>query len=101
MVLIYKVNFDAAVFADLDASGVGVVVHNNKGEVMASLSARGPPVQDSEGAKALACRRAMKFAVEAGFSELILEGENKTVMKSLISPRPNKSCLGHKYEDIQ
>uniref|UniRef100_A0A7N2LRV2 RNase H type-1 domain-containing protein n=1 Tax=Quercus lobata TaxID=97700 RepID=A0A7N2LRV2_QUELO len=89
--LIYKVNFDAAVFADLDALGVGVVVRNDKGEVMASLSTKGPPVQDSEEAEALACRRAMEFAVEVGFLEVILEGDNVTVMKSLISLKPNSA----------
>ena len=101
MGLIYKVNFDAAVFADLEASGVGVVVRNDKGEVMASLAARGPPVRDSDEAETLACRRALEFAVEAGFSELILEGDNLTVMKSLISLKPNRSRLGHIVEEIQ
>ena len=83
--LIYKVNFDAALFADLDALGVGVVVRNDKGEVMASLSTKGPLVQYSEEVEVLAYRREMEFAVEAGFSEVILEGDNVTVMKSLIS----------------
>ena len=99
--LIYKVNFDAALFADLDALGVGVVVRNDKGEVMASLSTKGPLVQDSEEVEVLAYRRAMEFAVEVGFSEVILEGDNVTVMKSLISLEPNRSRLGHIYEDIQ
>ncbi|XP_050245646.1 uncharacterized protein LOC126693633 [Quercus robur] len=97
----YKVNFDAAVFADLDASGVGVVVRNDKGEVMASLAARGPLVRDSDETEMLACWRALEFAVEAGFLELILEGDNLTVMKSLISLKPNRSRLGHIFEEIQ
>ncbi|XP_075670320.1 uncharacterized protein LOC142640111 [Castanea sativa] len=99
--LSYKVNFDAAVFADADASGVGVVVRNDKGEAMASLSARGPPVQNSEEAEALACRRAMVFAVEAGFTDVVLEGDNNTVIKSIISLKRNRSRLSHMYEDIQ
>ena len=101
MGLTYKVNFDAAVFADLDASGVGVVVRNDKREVMASLPTKGPLVQDSEEVKALACQRAMEFVVEAGFSEVILEGDNVIVMKSLISLKPNRSRLGDIYKDIQ
>ena len=58
-------------------------------------------MRDSEEAEALACRRAMEFAVEVDFSELILEGDNMTVMKSLISLKPNRSRLGHIYEEIQ
>ena len=56
---------------------------------------------DSEKVEALACCRAMEFAMEVGFSELILEGDNMTVMKSLISLKPNWSPLGHTYEEIQ
>ena len=40
----YKLNLDVAVFAEIDASGVGVMVWNDKGEAMAALSARGPLV---------------------------------------------------------
>ena len=35
-------------FIGLNASGIGAVVHNDKGEVMVVLSAREPFVQDSE-----------------------------------------------------
>lgn len=83
--LSYKVNFDVAIFADINASGVGVVVRNDKVEVMASLSAKGPPVQDSEEAEALACQKVMEFAVDVGFTELVLEGNNRTIMKSHFS----------------
>ena len=68
---------------------------------MAALSARGPPVQNSEEAEVLASRRALEFAVETGFMELVLEGDNSTVMKSITSPQPNMSRLGHVYEDIK
>ena len=97
----YKINFDAAVFAEINASRVGVIVQNDKGEAMAALLARGPPVQDSEEAKVLAYRRAMEFMVEVGFTELVLEGDNNTVMKSINSPQSNMSRLGHVYEDIK
>ena len=95
----YKINFDAAVFVEINASSVGVIVRNDKGETMAALSASGPPVQDSKEAKVLACRRALEFAIEAGFTELVLEGDNSIVMKSIMSPQPNMSRLGHAYED--
>jgi len=40
----YKVNVDAAVFAKINTSGFGVVVRNERVEVMASLAAKGPPI---------------------------------------------------------
>ena len=51
----FKVNVDAAVFSEINASGFGVVVRNERAEVMASLVAKGPSVQDSEEAEVLAC----------------------------------------------
>lgn len=41
---------------------------------MAAMSAKGPPVEDSEEAETLACKRAVEFAIDAGFSDLVIEG---------------------------
>lgn len=65
--LAYKINFDATIFVRNNALGVGVIIQNNMGEVMAVLSARGPSARDSEEAEALVRRRALEFAREAGF----------------------------------
>lgn len=40
----YKLNVDAIVFTGMDASGFGVMVCNEKGEVMAALAGNGPLV---------------------------------------------------------
>ena len=44
----FKLNFDAALFANLDEIGMRAIVWNDKGEVMLVISARGPSVVDSE-----------------------------------------------------
>ena len=79
----FKLNFDAAIFQELQASGFGAIIRNGSGEVMASISTRGPLVIDSEEAEILACRKALEFAVEAGFRDLIIEGDDKVVMTSI------------------
>ena len=43
----------------------------------------------------------MEFVVDAGFSKIILEGDNVHVMKAISSPGVNSSRLGLIYEDIQ
>ena len=63
----FKLNFDAAIFKELNCSRVGAIIGNGKGEVMAAMSAKGPPVEDSEEAETLACRRAVEFAIDTGF----------------------------------
>ena len=45
---LYKLNFDVAIFSDFSAFGVGVVIRNGSGQVMAALSSKGPAIMDSE-----------------------------------------------------
>ena len=96
---LYKLNFDAAIFAN--SSGIGAVIRNAAGEVMAALSARGAAVIDSEEAEAIACRKALEFAIDAGFSELVVEGDNSVVLSSVSSIHPDWSRLGVIYDDIR
>ena len=41
---LYKLNFDAAVFARIQRSGFGAVIRNFVGELMAAMSVKGPSV---------------------------------------------------------
>ena len=92
----FKLNFDAVMFSELRFSGVGAMIRNEKGEVMAAMSARGPQVGESAVVEIIACRRALEFAGEAGFTDLVVEGDNLSVMKSLAA-----SWLGHIIQDIK
>ena len=38
----FKLNFDAAIFSNLGCSGMGVLIWNEKREVMGAMSARRP-----------------------------------------------------------
>ena len=67
---------------------------------MAGMSVKGPFVRNSEEAEVLACRKAVIFAMEAGFSEIVVEGDNVAVMKTISDVSSHNSLLGHIYEDI-
>lgn len=96
----YKLNFDAAVFEDIGSSGFGVIIRNNRGEVMVALPAKGPTIGDNEEVEVLVCRRALEFAVDARFEGLVIEGDNATIMKSISFLRALWSRLGNIYVDI-
>lgn len=98
--LVHKLNFDAATFSDLNWSGFGAIIRNEEGEVMAGMSVKGPLVHNSAEAEALACRRAVQFSIEAGFSRLVIEGDNALVMQVISCSTENNSLLGHIFEDI-
>ena len=95
---LFKLNFDAAIFDN--GSGVGAVIRNAAGEVMAALSARGDAVADNEEAEVRACQKALEFAIDAAFSELMVEGDNSVVMSTISANKPNWSRLGVIYDDI-
>ena len=76
----FKLNFDGACFDEEAASSYRVVIKNEKGEVMATLAAKGGAVWDSEEVEVLACRKSLKFAIDAGLMEIILEGDSALVM---------------------
>ena len=54
----------------------------------------------SKEAEVLACRKALEFALNSGFSNLVVEGDNVMVMKAIVSPHLNRSRLGHIYDVI-
>ena len=99
--LVYKLNFDVAVFFGLDRTRFEAVVRNDKGEVMATMSAKGPPVFCSEEVEFLACRKAIEFAMDAGFSKFIVEGDNSSVMQAISSPNEDELLMGNVVGDIQ
>ena len=77
------------------------MIGNEKGEVMAALAVKGGVVKDSEEVEVMACRKALEFAIDTSFMEIILEGDNALVMKTVSQAQPNLSQLGLIYEDIR
>ena len=59
---------------------------------MGAMYTKGPQVRDSTEAKVLACRRALEFAIDIGFFELMIEGDSAQVLNSLIPVI--QTCLG-------
>ena len=72
----YKVNFDGALFQANDCAGLGVVIRNGEGQVMASLSQNIPLPSTVIEVEALAARRALILAQEIGFTRVVLEGDS-------------------------
>ena len=97
----FQLNFDAAIFNDINASSFGTVICNELGEVMVAMTAKGPLISDNEEVEVLACQKALVFALDSGFVELIMEGDNATVMQTIACSQATLSHLGNLYGDIQ
>ena len=62
----FKVNFDGATFPEMGKAGLGVVIRNWQGNVMASLSEQAPLPFSPDIVKAMATAKAISFAQELG-----------------------------------
>ena len=71
-----KINFDGVVFSSENVSGIGVVIRNNLGLVIASCSQRLPQDHSSNEVEALAATKALSFAAEIGITKVVLEGDS-------------------------
>lgn len=54
----------------------------------------------SEEAEILACRHAVEFVVGCGFTKLVIEGDNQSVMTALRLKKGFSSRLGHILQDV-
>jgi hypothetical protein len=95
----YKLNWDVALDFQNKLMGIGVVVRDHQGEIMAALRRRvtcSPAPIQAESAGALA---AAEFSRDLGLQDLILEGDSISVVNALRSSNPNWSPHGQIIED--
>jgi hypothetical protein len=78
-----KVNYDGAVFVETNEGGIGVVIRDDQGLPMISLSQKIPYLGSSIMMEVLALRRALLLAIEMGFQSVILEGDSEIAVKAV------------------
>ncbi|XP_075633707.1 uncharacterized protein LOC142606209 [Castanea sativa] len=78
-----KINFDDATLAKDQASGIGVVLRDENGLVLASLAQQLPHLYTPLITEAKVASRALQFAAELGFNRVILEGDCHVLIKAL------------------
>nr|XP_023910596.1 uncharacterized protein LOC112022259 [Quercus suber] len=84
----------------MHSASLGVIIRDNNGAVIGALSARVPLPQSVAMVEALACRRAIQFAVEIGLHEVIFEGDATVVINAISIGPANQSLYGHIVDDI-
>ena len=91
----FKINFDGVVFLELDAAGLGVVIRDSCGRVIAALVKRIPIPTSAAIVKALACRRALVFAKELNLMDTVFEGDAERIIKALLAKEVHQPEYGH------
>nr|POE53793.1 hypothetical protein CFP56_73735 [Quercus suber] len=97
----YKVNFDGATFAEEGLASFEVVICNEQGLIMASLTQQIPLPTLVIEVKVLAAQRELELTLELGFDNIVLEGDSKILFKSLEMGCNFLAHYGHLTADIQ
>ena len=97
---VYKANFDAAFFGSSGTVGIGVVVRDSKGEIIAALSQKILEPHSVDAAEALACSRAVVFAKELCLLSVIVEGDSMQIVQAASNKRANLTLFGHVINEI-
>jgi ribonuclease HI len=98
---LFKVNFDGAIFRESNTGGLGVVIRDNTGMVIATLSQKVTGNHTAEMIEALAARRAIRFAMEVGVTNAEFEGDAETVIRDLCRTAPIYTPYGLVIEDAK
>ncbi|XP_075651913.1 uncharacterized protein LOC142622348 [Castanea sativa] len=98
--LSFKANFDGAVFNNAHSAGVGVVIPDVSGEVIATMSKHIPLPNSMLEVEEMACKRVVKFASVVGIQEAIFEGDSLTVIQALNNGGASEAPYGNLIDDI-
>lgn len=79
----YKVNVDGAVFSKRKQVGIGVVIRDNLGEVVAALSKKMELPLGALEIEAKALEEGIQFASDVGVRDVIFEGDSMTIYNSV------------------
>ncbi|KAK9998404.1 hypothetical protein SO802_018007 [Lithocarpus litseifolius] len=96
-----KINFDGAVFAKENKSGIGVVVRDENGLVLGSCSKRLTQAYSAVEVEAMAAATALDFTSEMGVRRAILEGDSLAIIKALREGEQPLSPTGLLLEDVR
>nr|POE91501.1 hypothetical protein CFP56_14609 [Quercus suber] len=96
-----KANFDGAVFKEQAEAGLGFIIRNDRGLVMAALTQSIPLPTSMEMVEVLAARRTLLFAKELGFEKVILEGDFEIAIQAMKNDAFSAAPFGHIVSDIK
>ncbi|XVF37305.1 hypothetical protein REPUB_Repub19eG0134700 [Reevesia pubescens] len=96
-----KINFDAAIFNERNAIGIGVVIRNSKGEVLALCSSKIQGISDPFVAECSALSEALTFAKEIGFNKVEVEGDSMLTVSTVKRTQVDHSIADDIIESIK
>lgn len=97
----YKINFDGAMFKEEDRVGIGAIIRDSQGLVLASMSQVIPLPLTVVKHETLAAAKALEFASDLSLGKVILEGDSETIFNSLDDNSPSLAPFCLLIQDIK
>ena len=96
-----KINFDGATFKDRKLAGLGGVIRNDNGLIMAAFTQTIPLPTSVEMVEVLAARSALVLAKELCLNQVLLESDSEIIINALSNGGRDSSSYGHILLDIK
>ena len=84
----YKINIEATMFKDLGYCGIGVVIRNDKGQMMGAMCKRVDFPLGAVEAEAKATEAGLLLAWDLGLKDIVVEGDSQLVIQALSGSIP-------------
>ncbi|XP_042958088.1 uncharacterized protein LOC122293621 [Carya illinoinensis] len=94
----YKANFDAAFDKGSEKMGIGIVIIDRNGDVLATLTTSKDKVGSVFHAKCYALSRALRLCEELGMEQVLFKGDAKSVVHAINSRTEDNSWMGQVIE---
>ena len=93
--------FDGAIFQEQNYVGVGVVIWDDKGQVIASMDEKIPLSYSVTTMEVNATKRALRLALDIGLSPIVLEGDSKITIDAVMCEGSLLADYGHYVDDAK
>ena len=101
LVDLVKINFYGVTCSSANKSGLGVVIRDSMGQVLASCSKVVNQTHSSSEVEAMVAGLVLSFAAKLGVKNVILEGDSLLVMKALTEFEISMSHIGPLINDAK
>jgi len=95
------INVDAAIFVDANRMGLGLVVRDHRGELLAAFRQGIDKITNPELVETIAFRRALFFAMQLPYDKVVVASDCLTLINKLRSRKVDRSHTGIIVEDIK